>query len=276
MSKFVVFLLSILALAQLSSSSCCWDLSGGSASCKPNTARHTCNPLCCSCASTCDVSKQTLQGTILIDSAKSIMDMADHDGDEQLSVAEASAFLHFMGEEMNSNTSEEIPAWFKNMDVDDNGKIQPLELDPDFFFISSLEKNETRTLARIPRSPDSLWSCFHLASRGRECLGAIIDYVPCVNIAKNIFDIIHLATREHGRQACTDMIDSAVSLPINAVGCATFGLGTIAELFTGDWVKVQLANAVALKMPGKLAAWLGCPAFEDSVYGDPGTAYYYY
>jgi len=245
-------------MTHFSSSSCCWDLSGDASTCVDQ--RNNCNSMCCGCGANCNVSDQDLDGSILIDSPKSIMDMADQDGNQKLDISETTIFLSFLGVAIHYNKSEEIPQWFKDMDADNDSEIQPLELDPDFFIVSASEKNSSRFLTRNRRSHGSLWSCFHLVSSGRECLGAIIDYVPCVNIAKNIFDIIHIATTEHGSEACSAMIDSEVSLPINAVGCASFGLGTIAEMFTGNWVKVQLANAVALKMPGKLAAWLGCPA----------------
>merc|ERR1719186_636655 len=102
-------------MTHLTSSSCCWDLSGDSATCKDQ--RNMCNSLCCNCGATCDVSNQNLDGTILIDSSKSIMDMADHDGDAQLDVSEATGFLDFMGEEISINKSYIIPPWFKAMDA---------------------------------------------------------------------------------------------------------------------------------------------------------------
>lgn len=257
----IYILLLLAAITHFSSSSCCWDLGGDSAVCM--NQRNNCNFLCCGCGAKCDVSDQNLDGTILVDSPTTIMDMADQNGDQKLNLSESMLFLSFMGveveEEEEKKRNTNISQWFKNMDTDNDGEVHPLELDPDFFFVSASEKNSSRSLTRNPRSPDSLWACFHLVTRGSECLGAIIDWTPCVNIAKNIFDIIHLATKEHGREACTAMIESAVSLPINAVGCSTFGLGEIAEKFTGDWVKIHLATEVALKMPGKLAEWLGCP-----------------
>ena len=66
-------------------------------------------------------------------------------------------------------------------------------------------------------------ACLSEANEGRECIGAILDWVPCVDLAKKIFDVVSTAIKRRGKHACEKEIGAAASIPVSAVSCASFG-----------------------------------------------------
>jgi len=69
--------------------------------------------------------------------ARSIMDVADTNGDGLLDAVEAAEFLGNVGkiqvhEVDRVKRSAETPLWFAAMDTNSNGFIEPIEIDGDY------------------------------------------------------------------------------------------------------------------------------------------------
>merc|ERR1719341_2550681 len=82
-------------------------------------------------------------------------------------------------------------------------------------------------------------------------------------MAKNIYDVIGDSVKEFGRDVCTDMIEKAADIPVNAVGCYTLGTSTGFKWLTEEWAKVWVGNKVALTIPATIAKWMGCNDLPD-------------
>jgi len=98
-----------------------------------------CNIFCCNCDKGCHYTKwgpRKKRSAMRENVAKKIMKEADLSGDGNLDVIEAYDFLVAHGkieEDSRVKRDAELPQWFKAIDYNQDGLIQPIELDHDIY-----------------------------------------------------------------------------------------------------------------------------------------------
>lgn len=107
-----------------------------------------CNEFCCNCNGcdyqSCRNNRNSLYNAIskeppvYVNPAQKILKAADSNKDGVIDLKEAAGFVN-----KEVEVSGEVPDWFKRMDTNKDGVIQPVELDKDYYYGSGEEGEES-------------------------------------------------------------------------------------------------------------------------------------
>ena len=97
---------------------------------------YPCNIFCCNCDGGCSYPRGLERAMLDKDSesSKTIMERADTSLDGALDLEEATEYLHSEGklDDKEAREIDEVPLWFYEMDLNEDGLIQHWELDNDY------------------------------------------------------------------------------------------------------------------------------------------------